>query len=59
MDSVAEIGRSGPMDALVAENVFYTGSFVKLTASAGPSGEEGRCDLFSSSFKELVERAEF
>ena len=39
MDSVAEITRGGPMDALVAASVYVcTGSFVKLAASAG-SGE--------------------
>ena len=48
MDGVAEIRRGGPMDALVAESVYFIlGPLLKLAAIAG-SGEDGKCDQISS-----------
>ena len=57
VDSVAEIPRSGLMNALVAEGVYFTLNPVKLAASAG-SREDQKYYLFSS-FQVLDERQSF
>ena len=57
MDSVAEIPRSGLMNALVAEGVYFTLNPVKLAASAG-SREDQKYYKFSS-FQGLDERQSF